>query len=124
MKTDNNEVMLYYDGNSSIGRKVRAYAYSLAPHIKDLDYGQAGLTGMLWREILSMLQTQPKEILNKSHPYYRQHIRGRDFDDEGWLNILLRNPEVIRAPIAIRGRRAVLCDNPTDIYKLMQEELV
>ena len=29
------------------------------------------------------------------------------------------NPELIKAPIAVRGHRAILCSNPTDIYRLI-----
>ena len=45
----------------------------------------------------------------------------RDFDDEAWLKILANNPQLFRAPIAVRGRRAVFCETPTAIYRLAQQ---
>ena len=71
--------------------------------------------------MLDMLNLHPKEIMNKANPYYQNHIRGREFDDESWLKILIRNTHLIKAPIAIKGNRAVLCINPTDVYKLQQQ---
>ena len=68
--------------------------------------------------ILRSLDVHPKDLLNKAHPYYQENIRGREFDEEDWLTVLAKNPELIKAPIAVRGRRAILCNNPTDIYKL------
>jgi len=62
----------------------------------------------------------PKDLMNKAHPYYQKHIRGREFDKESWLKIIQYNPDLIKAPIAMRGNRAILCTNPTDIYKLME----
>lgn len=56
--------------------------------------------------------------MNKAHPYYQAHLRGRDFDDEAWLKILANNPYLFKAPIAVRGRRAVFCETPTAIYRL------
>ena len=64
----------------------------------------------------------PKDLLNKSHPYYQENIRGKEFDEEGWLNVLRTNPQLIKAPIAMRGKRAVLCINPQDVFRLAKEE--
>lgn len=34
------------------------------------------------------------------------------------------NPELIKAPIAIRGEHAVLCLTPKDVYRLVKDEEV
>ena len=120
MRISENEILLYYDPATSIGRKTRAYAHSLSTNINDVEYHKTKFTSTTWRQILDMLRLEPKKLLDKSHPYYQSHIRGRSYDDEGWLNILIRNPELIIAPIAIKGNRAILCTNPTDIYRLLQ----
>jgi arsenate reductase len=66
------------------------------------------------------LGIHPKELLNKAHPYYREHIKGREFDNESWLKVLQYNPDLIKAPIAIRGKKAILCLNSTDIHRLVE----
>jgi arsenate reductase len=66
----------------------------------------------------------PKELMNKAHPYYQANIRGKEFTDEDWLNVIKYNPSLLKAPIAIRGDKAVLCTNATDIYKLTKGEPV
>ncbi len=119
MKTPEKELLLYYDPNSSVGKKTRAYAHSLTKHVRDVEIQKTRFTTTQWKQILNMLNLDPKKLLNKAHPYYQQHIRGRSFDEEGWLNILSNNPDIIRAPIVIKGNKAVLCDTPTDIYKLL-----
>lgn len=118
MKVHTQEILIYYNPDSSAHRKTVAHAQSLTPHIRTFTFQRGPNTGRLWRSILEMLDLDPKEILNKAHPYYQMYIRGREFDDEGWLNILMRNPDLLRAPIAIRGKKAIICDNSTDIYKL------
>ena len=72
----------------------------------------------MWRDILDMLDMEPKHLLNKSDPKYQKEIRGKSFDEEGWLNVLVNNPCLIKAPIAIMHNQAVLCITPKDIYKL------
>ena len=119
MRTHNREIMLYYNPQNSSDRKTVAHAQGLTKHLKTYAFGQTPSTTTSWRQILKSLDCHPKDILNKAHPYYQENIRGREFNMEGWLHVLSRNPDIIKAPIAVRGHRAIVCHNSTDIYKLI-----
>ncbi|MEL6867741.1 MAG: ArsC/Spx/MgsR family protein [Bacteroidota bacterium] len=119
MKTHQREILIYYNPESSSDRKTVAHAQGLSRHIRTYSFAQTPSTGTSWHTILQSLNLHPKEILNKAHPYYQAHIRGREFDEESWIKVLRYNPQLIKAPIAIRGRKAILCKNPTDIYQLI-----
>lgn len=118
MRTHEHEIMVYYNPASSRGKKVLALARTISPHVNEVEYHKTPLSATSWRQLLDMLELRPKDLLNRAHPYYQENIRGRDFDREGWVNILIRNPDLLKAPIAIKGKSAVLCNNPTDIYQL------
>ncbi len=120
MKTHQKEIMIYYNPNSRSDRQTVAHAKSISRHIKTFAFGQTPSTGTSWQMILHSLNVHPKDILNKAHPYYQEHIRGREFDEASWLKVLQYNPDIIKAPIAVRGSRAVLCSTPTDIYRLVE----
>ena len=113
-----NEISILYNANCSKAKKAMAYAKSLAEAVDSIEYGKWGTTATKWKEILHMLNKQPKDILDKSNPYYQANLRGREFEDRDWLNVVMRNPDLIRSPIAIRGRKAIFLDNPTDIYRI------
>jgi arsenate reductase len=119
MKTHVREIMIYYNPESSSDRKTVAHAQSVSRHIKTYAFDRSPSTGTSWYQIIHALGKHPKELLNKAHPYYQQHIRGREFDDEAWINVIRYNPDILKAPIAVRGHRAIICSTPTDIYKLM-----
>ena len=123
MKTADNEILVYYNAKSSRGKKVLALARTMAANVKEVEYHKSPFTPTIWRRVLDMLALRPKDMLNRAAPYYQDNIRGRDFDDEGWLNILVRNPDLLIAPIVIQGKRAVLCNNPTDIYQLNNKQI-
>lgn len=118
MRTNQREIMIYYNPESISDRKTVAHAQGISSHIKTFAHSKSPSTGTSWQMILRSLDVEPKALLNKAHPYYQKNIRGWEFDDEGWLTVLANNPDLIKAPIAVRGRRAILCNNPTDIYKL------
>lgn len=120
MRTPANQMSIYYNRESSRAKKVLAYARSVAPNVNEVEYHKTPVTPTQWRRLLDMLELRPKDLLNRAAPYYQANIRGRDFDAEGWLNILIRNPDLIKAPIALKGNRAVLCNNPTDILQLYE----
>ncbi len=124
MKTHHREILIYYNPESSNDRKTVAHAQGLSPHVRTYAFGKAPSTGTSWQQIIKALELHPKELMNKAHPYYQENIRGKTFNEQDWLNVIIHNPSLLKAPIAIRGNKAVLCSNATDIYKLTTGEAV
>lgn len=113
-----NELTLLLDPKSPTGRKLRAYAHSICNNVNEIDYTTTRLTTTVWKEIVTMLGNNPKDLINKSHPLYKEKVQGNSFTMHGMLNILLNSPELLKGPIAIRKNKAILCNNPMDILKL------
>ncbi len=121
MKTNKREILIYYNPESRSDRLTLAYAKSVSPHVRSYAYGQTPSTETSWRTIMEALNCHPKDLLNKAHPYYQDHIKGREFDEESWVKILRFNPEIIKSPIAMSGRKAVVCTTPSDVYRLVEK---
>lgn len=113
-----NELFLYYDPTSNTGKQTRAYASSISKNVNALDSTKIKLTATLWKEIVNMLNLRPKDLLNKSRKDYQGLVRGNTFTMNGWLDVLAKNPQMLKAPIAIYQSSAMLCQKPTDILKL------
>lgn len=111
-------MVLLYDRESRKGKQTLAYLIGLTPNVRDVDLMREPISPSYWKEILKRLDLRPKDILDKSQPYYQEHIRGRDFDTESWLKVLSRNPRLVRCPIVLNGKRAMLVDNPSDVLKV------
>lgn len=119
MKLNATQLTIIYDPNSNIGKQTVAYAHTVSKHINYVNPAKEKFTGRMWREILQKLKTDdPKVLLNKSHPRYQEKIAGWSFEGDDWARVLINNPDLLRAPIAIKGNRAVLCNTPSDILKL------
>ncbi len=119
MRTHHREILIYFNPESSNDRKTVAHAQSLVPHVRTYSYEKAPSTGTSWQQIIKSLDLHPKDLMNKAHPYYQANIRGREFNEEDWVNVIKFNPAILKAPIAMRGKKAILCTSATDIYKLM-----
>lgn len=122
MKTRPNEILILYHPTSSTARQTVALAHTLSTHVQEWDFSKKPLTATQWRDLLNRLDMEPKKLLDKSQSYYQEHIRGREFDDEGWLNVLIRNTDLINGPIVISGEKAILCKIPTEILGLVQKD--
>jgi len=118
MRTNPREILLYYNPDSSRDRKTVAHAQSMSKHVRLFAHNQNRSTTTAWKVILNSLDLNAKQLLNKADPDYQQRLRGKEFDDEGWLHVLQHNPHLIKAPIAIKGNKALLVNSPTDIYRL------
>ena len=118
MKTHLKEILIYYNPRSSSDRKTIAHAKGTGLKITTYHHAQAPSTTTSWKTILESLDMHPKELLNKADPYYQNNIKGKEFDTEDWLNVIKKNPGLIKSPIAISGSKAILCITPTDIYRL------
>ncbi|HQW05649.1 MAG: glutaredoxin [Flavobacteriales bacterium] len=116
------ELTLVYDGSTSEGKKALAYAYSLAPRVNKQDVNEVSLSSTFVRQVVKQLNLRPKDLLNRAHPYYQAHVRGRDLDMEGWLHVVVRNPQLWKAPVALLGDRAVLCEPASLIYTLAEAQ--
>jgi len=116
------ELTLVYDSTTSEGRKALAYAHSLALRVNKQDVSEVSLSTTFVRQVLKQLNLRPKDLLNRAHPYYQMHLRGRDFDAEGWLQVLTHNPGLLKAPIALMGGNAVMCEPASLICTLNEAQ--
>jgi arsenate reductase len=116
------ELTLVYDSNTSEGRKALAFAYTLASKVNRQDVAEVQLSTTFVRQVLKQLNLRPKDLLNRAHPYYQANLRGRDLDAEGWLQVVAHNPDMLKAPIALRGDKAVLCEPASLIYTLTEAQ--
>jgi arsenate reductase len=117
-----NELLILFNRNSAVSKKTLAFAKTVSNHIRDMEYGSLKYPNTIWKELLNMLHLEAKDILDKSHVDYQRKIMGHEFTADGWLDVLSHNPHLIKAPIAVKNGRAVLCIRPKDVLKLIKEE--
>lgn len=109
--------VLFYNSGDSLGKKARAYAQGLGKKVNYQDLSNSQLSSTTIRVILDGLNISAKELMNKAHPFYQTELRGKDFDEEGWLNVLKKNPFLIKWPIVFQNGHVYLCETPNDVFR-------
>lgn len=115
-----NQLFLLYNPQTSTGKQTKAMALTVNSHINEVDALHEKLGPTYWKEIITLLGIDPKELLDQSHPDYRTNVGDQTYTMTGWIDVIMHYPQLLKAPIAIYNGKAVFCQNPYDILKLQQ----
>jgi len=120
MNAQHHELVLIADKDSYTGKQAYAFAKSLTNSVILQNPADMKFSSTYLKSILDKLNVTAKSLLNKAHPNYQSVIRGIDISEEDWLNVLKNNMQLLKAPIALFGNKAVLCSPPSLIYTIGQ----
>jgi arsenate reductase len=118
MHLDSNELTILYNQGNERDKKTLIYAYTITNKINKQELSSVRVSSTLFQVFVNKLNEDPKSLINKSDPYYQEHIRGKNFSTNGWFDILTNHPNLLKAPLAMYHNKAIVCNTPTDILRL------
>ena len=74
------------------------------------------------KEILSMLNCKPIDIVRKTEPIYIENYKDKKITDAKWIEILSTHPILIERPIVIDGDKAVIGRPPKLVIDLIKKK--
>ncbi len=78
-----------------------------------VEYLKSGLTREMLDEILLKSNLKPIDLVRKQEDVYKKELKGKDFTDLEWKDIIIENPKLLQRPIIVAHQKAVLAQ-PTD----------
>jgi len=84
-----------------------------------VDYLKQGLTEANMKEILLKLHLSPSEIVRTQEEVYKKELKGRQFNDDEWIQIIIENPKLLQRPIVLGKTKGVLAQPPSRIEELL-----
>ena len=69
--------------------------------------------------VLAKLGMKPLDLVRKGEAYYKDHYKGKDLNDEEWIDAMIAYPKLIERPIIINGNKAVIGRPTEKILELM-----
>ena len=122
--TNNRELNLYYNANSSIGMQTLAFVQASKKKVLAVDLSKTKVTGTQWAELADLLGIPIKDLINTEHPDFIK-LYGKDNDLEGdddWIKVLQKNPSVVTQPILVNGNKAMQVNTPSDVMVFLDAE--
>ncbi len=86
-----------------------------------LEYMKYPLTIKDMERLLVKLDMKPAGLIRTGEDYYKQHLKGKKFEDHELIRIMLENPRLIRRPLVEGQYRAVIGDPPENIGRLLEK---
>lgn len=115
------EITLIYSSEDHIGKQILAYCQVESLPIHEIDLKQTKVTIMQWAELAQRMGIETKELVNtESSAYLQKFEKDSDFDENDWLSLLEKNPDVLRAPIVMKGDKVVLMSNPQEMLQFIK----
>ena len=109
-------IQIYHNPKCPKSRAGLAYLKTKAQDIEIIDYLKTGLTVQTMRQVLQRLNVKPLELVRTQEAYFKQQLKGKNFSDEEWIQIIIENPRLLKRPIIVNNYKAVWADpaNLTD----------
>jgi arsenate reductase len=83
-----------------------------------VEYLRTPFTRETLTRLLAKLNLKPEALVRTQEAEYKTSLRGKNFTDEEWIEILLKNPKLIQRPIVDSGIKAVVGQTAADIMRL------
>lgn len=114
-----NEIKFLYNSANKDEREAYAYAISLRKHkINELDISKTKLTRIQLAQLATKLKVPVIELFDSKSSYYRDKIKGKEWEDNDLLLILTEEIEALKTPIMVYADKAVFLGSKYDTNKI------
>lgn len=71
------------------------------------------------KAILKMLSMKAIDLVRKTESIYKENYKGKSFNEQEWIDILIANPKLIQRPIVLNGKKAAIGRPPEQVLDIL-----
>ncbi|MBL4710286.1 MAG: arsenate reductase (glutaredoxin) [Flavobacteriales bacterium] len=68
--------------------------------------------------LLMKLNLKAEDLLRRGEKFYKEQLKGKEFNEDELIQIMIENPSLIERPIVVRGNKAILGRPPGNVKNL------
>ncbi len=102
-------------------RKGLEYLRSKTNDFELINYLSEGLTENLLKEVFLKWNQKPQDLVRTKEAYYTKYLKGKNFSEEEWMQIIKENPGLLKRPLIIGKYKVVIGDPPSNIDQILNE---
>ena len=110
---------LYHNPRCRKSRDGLKYLIDNKLEHKVVDYIKSGLTQKQLKEIMLKLNKKASELVRTQEELYKKELKGRKFEEEEWMKIIISEPRLLIRPIVVAKHKAVIAIPPENITGLL-----
>ena len=112
---------IYHNPKCKKSREGLAYLKTKSTDLDIKNYLVDGISTDEVREILLKSNLKPIQLIRIQDDYFKTYLKGKNFSDDEWVQIIVQNPKILQRPIIVSNHRAVLANPPENIDKLIKK---
>jgi len=99
---------IYHNPRCSKSRLGLEYLKTKSTDFEVVEYLKEGLDEDILKEILLKTNLKPIDLVRTQEDVFKKELKGKDFTDEEWIQIIIENPKLLHRPIVLGSQKAVI----------------
>ncbi len=84
-----------------------------------VDYMKNPLQPEALKKLIGRTGLKAEELVRKQEEIYKKELKGKQFDDDAWISLLLQYPQLLKRPLVENGNKAIWAEPPEEIHKIL-----
>ncbi len=86
-----------------------------------IEYLKTGLSVEILDEILLKSNLKPIDLVRKQEEVFKKELKGKNFTDQEWKDIIVENPKLLQRPIIVAKQKAVLAQPAERVNEIFKQ---
>ena len=113
------QLIIYHNPRCHRSREGLKYLIDNKIEHRVVNYMKDNLTTKELKDILLKLNKKAFEIVRNQESIYKKELKGRKFEEEEWLKIIISEPRLLIRPIVVAKHKAIIAIPPENIASLL-----
>ncbi len=110
---------IYHNPRCRKSRETLQLIHEAGKDVEIIEYLKDTPTASQLKEIISLLQITPEQLLRKNEAIFKENFKGKSLTDDEWIKVMVDHPKLIERPIVVEGKKAVLGRPPENVKALI-----
>ncbi len=114
-----NDLSILHNPRCGKSRNTLAIINDKNLDVEVIEYLKTPPTASELKGIIKKLGIKPEELIRKGESIFKENYKGKQLNDDEWIDAMVANPILIERPIVIKGNLAIIGRPPENVLELI-----
>lgn len=110
---------IYHNPRCSKSRQTLQLIKDADKNVEIIEYLNTPPSEAELKYVIALLGISPEQLLRKGEAIYKEKYKGKNYTDDEWIEIMIKNPKLIERPIVVDEDKAILGRPPENVLSLL-----
>ncbi|MFY0653864.1 MAG: arsenate reductase (glutaredoxin) [Cyclobacteriaceae bacterium] len=110
---------IYHNPRCRKSRETLQILEDNAEQIEIVEYLKDSPSKAELTEIVSLLGISPIKLIRRGEKVFKEEFKGKELNDEEWIDAMVANPIIIERPIVVKNGKAALGRPPEQVLDIL-----